>query len=289
MKIEIQVINAFSKEGRGGNPAGVVFDADGLSANSKQAIATAAGFPETAFVSSSSKADFKLDFFTPTKQIPHCGHATIATFTLLKKQGRINGDVSSKETIDGCRTILFKNGEAFMEQKSPWFLELPDPGELYRSLGISEDDLQPGMPPTIVNTGNSFLVVAVRNEDVLSGIRYDKEEVYRISEKYNLIGYYLYAATLNYEATTRMFAPFYGIDEEPATGMAAGPLAAYLWKYAQHKQSAMHIEQGRFMQPASPSLIKVDLNIEEDQISGLYAGGGAHVSDSVILDLVIPK
>ena len=116
MKVQVQVINAFSINGKGGNPAGVVFDADNMSTQQKQAIATKAGFPETAFVSASKLADFKLEFFTPTKQIAHCGHATIATFSYLKSIGKIPADHSSKETIDGNRSILFKNGLAFMEQ-----------------------------------------------------------------------------------------------------------------------------------------------------------------------------
>lgn len=287
MKINVKVINAFSIDGKGGNPAGVVFGADEISNETKQAIATAAGFPETAFVSSSKLADYKLEFFTPLKQIPHCGHATIASFSYLKAIGEIAGDASSKETIDGCRAILFKNGVAFMEQKAPVFQTLENQvDDIVDSLGIAYKDLANGLSPTIVNTGNSFLIVPVKDENVLAGIHYKKEVVSRISGQHGLIGYYVYAKpTGDFDASTRMFAPFYGIAEEAGTGMAAGPLAAYLFQEEKLGKEVVVIEQGRYMHPASPSRIQVDLEIVNDEILRLFAGGSSYMSGEKVVEL----
>jgi PhzF family phenazine biosynthesis protein len=288
MTIKVHTINAFSIGNTGGNPAGVVFDADNLSSAEKQVIAASAGFPETAFVSASTLAAYKLDFYTPTKQIPHCGHATIATFSYMKLNGGIKGDHSSKETIDGCRDIFFEGGLAYMEQTAPR-LEVPagDLPLILDSLGINESDLMPGQLPTIVNTGNSFLVVPLKSELVLQAIAYDREAVYRLSEKYGLIGFYVYAIPQagGFDATTRMFAPFYGIDEEAATGMAAGPLAAFLYKIAGIKKTKFQIEQGRYMQPASPSLIRVKLMVSADGITKIFAGGEAYVAAEKTIEL----
>lgn len=288
MKVTVNIINAFSINNTGGNPAGVVFDADKFSNETKQAIATAAAFPETAFVSSSVTADFKLDFFTPVKQIPHCGHATIATFTFLKSKGKIPGDHSSKETIDGTRHIEFRDGMAFMEQQSPRF-HIPEDeiDAILTSLGISHDELKPGLLPTIVNTGNSFLMVPVKNAEVLAGINYDRDGVYRVSEKFNLIGFYPYtdADDKSIDATSRMFGPFYGIEEEAGTGMAAGPLACYLHQYEKLNKSNFQIEQGRFMKPVSRSLIQVDLDVVDGEIKKLFAGGNAYVSGKRVVEL----
>jgi len=258
-----------------------------LSAEKKQAIATAAGFPETAFVSVSQFADYKLDFFTPVKQIPHCGHATIATFSYLKEVGRIAGEYSSKETIDGCRSIVFKDGQAFMEQKAPRF-EYPshDLEIILRSLQIGEKDLLPGLMPAIVNTGNAFLIIPIRDEAILSDIRYNREVVNQLSASYGLIGFYLYTHSNHFDATTRMFAPYYGIDEEAATGMAAGPLACYLREKEKKDQLKFRIEQGRFMELPSPSLIEVYLELTGGHIERLFAGGGAYVSRE--LTVVVP-
>lgn len=79
MNVRVEIVNAFVDAGTGGNPAGVVLDADGLSDGQKLAVARQVGLSETAFVSASEVASFKLDFFTPARRIAHCGHATIAT------------------------------------------------------------------------------------------------------------------------------------------------------------------------------------------------------------------
>jgi PhzF family phenazine biosynthesis protein len=288
MQVQVKTINAFSINNTGGNAAGVVFDADKFSNETKQAIATAAAFPETAFVSSSSIADFKLDFFTPLKQIPHCGHATIATFTYLKSQGEIVSDHSSKETIDGTRDIEFRNGMAFMEQRAPSFnIPEDDVDAIVSSLNISRNELEPGLLPTIVNTGNSFLMVPVRNEEILAGIHFNRDEVYRISEKFGLIGYYVYTVSddPSIDATVRMFAPFFGIDEEAATGTAAGPLACFLYQYERINKTNFRIEQGRLMKPASRSLLLVDLEFAEGRIKRLFVGGSAYVSGEKVVEV----
>lgn len=98
-EMELHVVYAFECDGQGGNPAGVVLDADALTPEQKQAIAARTRLSETAFVSASHLADFKLEFFTPTRQIAHCGHATIATFSYLRQVGRLTEGETSKETI----------------------------------------------------------------------------------------------------------------------------------------------------------------------------------------------
>lgn len=281
MDIDVQVVNAFSLNGAGGNPAGIVFGADNLTQAQKQQIGAQVGFPETAFVSSSDIADFKLEFFTPVKQIPHCGHATIATFSYLKQTGKILSDRSSKETIDGCRSIVFSGDEAYMEQRSPTFhIPEKDIPAILKSLGINTGELLDGLQPTVVNTGNSFLIVPVQSEQVLNKIVPDQEAISLISEKLGLIGYYVFTHSKDagYDATTRMFAPFFGIEEESATGMAAGPLATYLYEMVGKKKTYFQIEQGRFMTPASPSLINVNLEPGDTGIARLYAGGNAYRS-----------
>ena len=288
MKINVKVIHAFSANGTGGNPAGVVFEADGLSTEQKQAIAAKMGFPETAFVSQSTIADFKLDFFTPLKQIPHCGHATVGTFTYLKRTGVITSNQSSKETIDGTRRILYIDKYAFMEQSAPKFQSLEEETErVVQSLGLGTEDLQTSLFPTIVNTGNNFLIVPLKSERALAGIQQDREGLIALSEQYGLIGLYPYALTGGGEvqATTRMFGPFYGIEEEAATGMAAGPLACFLYQTVHDKRDLFLIEQGRFMNPLSPSLLHVHLNVKDGAVQNLFVGGDAYVKEERIIEL----
>jgi PhzF family phenazine biosynthesis protein len=293
MKIKAHIINAFVDGNIGGNPAGVVLNADDLSRSQKLEIAAGIGLSETAFVSSSEVADFKLEFFTPTKQIAHCGHATIATFVYLRELGMITKSRTSKETIDGNREIYFDGDIVLMEQLAPSYIKVDHfVDAICSSLKISIDDLLTNHNPFIVNTGNSFLIVPLKDEKAVLGAHADLDEIQRISEEFDLIGYYIFSQKTRgpgRDAATRMFAPRYGIKEESATGMAAGPLACYLYHKMGINKDSFLIEQGHLMEPTSPSLIKVQLKIEDGIISRLIAGGKAKVMKSLIIRTSVSK
>ncbi|MGV3539110.1 MAG: PhzF family phenazine biosynthesis protein [Rufibacter sp.] len=275
--MEVHIMNAFTDNGIGGNPAGVVLNADSLSSEDKLAIAAKVGLSETAFVSRSALADFKLDFFTPTRQIAHCGHATIATFSYLRQQGTIKGEHYSKETIEGRREIIMQGKMAFMEQTSPRYIESSAwEKEILASLALQKSDLLPGAPIKVVNTGNSFAIIPVANTQILANIIPDFPLIQKVSEALDLIGLYVFSLEAEGEgsdATTRMFAPRYGIGEEAATGMAAGPLAGYLYDVLQQKKKQYLIQQGHFMQAPSPSLLTVEVQEKNGVIAQILVGG----------------
>ncbi|MEC4722652.1 PhzF family phenazine biosynthesis protein [Noviherbaspirillum sp. CPCC 100848] len=294
MQVEVRIVNAFIDGERGGNPAGVVLDAERFSREQKQAIAASVGLSETAFVSPSREADFKLEFFTPSRQIAHCGHATIATFGYLQQLRRISRADSSKETIDGTRTIRLQDGMAFMEQLAPRYTELggATPGididSVLASLALNRDDLIEGQAPAVVHTGNAFLVVPLKNEAALLRAQPQMGALEAVSEQLDLIGYYLFSPETRVpgrHAGTRMFAPRYGIAEEAATGMAAGPLACFLHDRLHVDADTLLIEQGYLMPQPSPSVITVKLNKADGRITGLMAGGQAAVMESRVVKI----
>jgi PhzF family phenazine biosynthesis protein len=283
MQVDVQIVSAFIDGDSGGNPAGVVLDADALSPAQKLAVAKQVDLSETAFVSHSDTAAFKLDFFTPTRQIAHCGHATIATFSLLRQLGRVSDGLTSKETIDGKRDILIQGEMAFMEQRAPQYSPLAIGSDIYRrvldSLDISAAQLLDERPPCVVNTGNDFLITPLRDAATLARLEPDFLAIEELSDQLDLIGYYAFACETKRPgrvAGARMFAPRYGIKEEAATGMAAGPLACYLRDRLGLQQTNMQIEQGQLMPTPSPSVITVELVIGADgKIQKLMAGGRA--------------
>lgn len=288
-KIEVQILNAFVDNNKGGNPAGVVLNADDLTNEQKLKIASKIGLSETAFVSKSEIAAFKLDFFTPTRQIAHCGHATIATFSYLSQSGLIKDPHSSKETIDGIREILLQGDLAFMEQKAPIYRNTDKQEEqILRSLGLTRSDLLNEAPISLVNTGNSFVIVPVKSAKILQNIKPDHALISQISDELDLIGFYVFcteASNPTREASTRMFAPRYGIEEESATGMAAGPLACYLYDILGIKKDRMLIEQGWFMKQPSPSLIITDLLLNNGKITKIMAGGKGILMRSLSVEI----
>ena len=292
MQLEVQIVNAFIDGARGGNPAGVVLQADGLTTEQKLAVAQQVGLSETAFVSASDVATIKLEFFTPTRQIAHCGHATIATFSLLRQLKRVPAGQLSKETIDGLREIIVADDQAFMQQVAPRYqqFERSDPiaQQALQSLNLSSDALLSGSLPTLVNTGNSFLIIGLASEQTLAELHPNFAQIQQISEQLDLIGYYVFTLATKQpdrSAGTRMFAPRYGIREEAGTGMAAGPLACYLYDKLGLQQTNFLIEQGWLMQPESPSVIEVQLKLADGAIQSLLAGGRAKVMQTLEVEI----
>lgn len=281
-KVNVKAVSAFTINGEGGNKAGLVFNSIRLTQKQKQEVAAKSSFSETAFISHSKIADFKLEFFTSVKQIPHCGHATIATFSYLKNQGIIIDNYSSKETIDGVRKIYFDGEIAYMEQQSGKLNNNVNHNEILAALNINSDYLN--SDPVIVNTGNAFLIVELKSIDDLKNIRPNLELIKELSEKYDIIGFYLFVKTINnnYIATTRMFAPRYGIKEEAATGSAAGPLAWLLYTQTPKNLSKFIIRQGEFMFPPSPSNLHIMIT-DEKKVTTLFVGGsGTYISNKEI-------
>ena len=280
MLVQAHIVNAFVDGGAGGNPAGVVLDADTLDSRRKQMVAARVGSSETAFVSSSTCADFKLEFFTSTRQIAHCGHATVATFSYLHQIGRVTKTDSSKETIDGRREIRIENDMVFMEQRSPAYraVDQATAADVLGALGLGPEDRQGGQRPHFVNTGNTFLVVPLADAAGVRRARPALKAIAAISEAHDLIGFYVYCAQTSMagrDAGARMFAPRYGIPEESATGMAAGPLACFLYEVLGMRKDTFVIEQGHWMPIPSPSVITVKLGLAGGKIENLMAGGRA--------------
>ncbi len=276
MEKQLEIVHAFTLNSRGGNPAGVVNHADGLSPQQKQQIAAKAGLSETVFISQSDIATRKLEFFTPTKQIPHCGHATVAAFAYLQQTGELADGAYSKETIDGTRRIRLHKGEVSLEQKPPRFSALPD--HALGALGLYERDLAPGYTGVIADAGNAFALIPVASVRALKYLEPDMDAIALVSAQFNLIGYYAYAPLEQglYQAAARMFAPHYGIKEEAATGMAAGPLAAYLSSRGQ-PQKAYNIVQGTLMSQPSPSRLRVELEHKNQQLERVWVSGSAQL------------
>lgn len=111
-------MRAFAKTEKGGNPAGVVFDADGLSESSMKEIASEVGYSETAFVMKSHMADFRVRFFTPIEEVDLCGHATIAAFNLMRDEKIILPGNYTQETKAGVLKLRVYENTVFMEQKN---------------------------------------------------------------------------------------------------------------------------------------------------------------------------
>lgn len=284
--VTVELVDAFIDDGTGGNVAGIVFEgAVALSTAQRQEIARQIAVSETAFVLPSETADYKLEFYTPTRPIPHCGHATVGTFARLAETGRLEGKEVVNETVDGPRRIRIQDGRAFLEQVPARLTRLDDPTtrQVLESLGIVQEQLLPDGGPFLADNGNRSIQIGLADTGVLRSIRPDMDRVRHITNRLDAVCYYAFSLTSvipGRDATARMFGPAYGIPEESATGMAAGPLACWLDAKTEGRRNAFSIEQGHMMSPASPSLIIAQPERSGRTLTAMWIGGRARMRET---------
>lgn len=280
MDIKIYRLTSFAKSVEGGNPAGVVIDAEGLSELSMREIARKVGYSETAFVLKSEEADYKVRFFTPVEEVDLCGHATIATFNLLRDLGRLSCGIYSQETKAGILKIIINKNDIFMEQNLPTFGDIMNIDEIKQCFESSNLTNIKNRPIQIVSTGLRDIIIPVKSIEELNKLKPNFEKMTELSEKYDVVGLHAFTEKTknNASAICRNFAPRYGIDEESATGTSNGALACYLNKYDSNTYFEYLFEQGYSMN--KPSEIKVKLELSNDEINEVYVGGSAIRIDS---------
>ena len=269
--VDVYVAAAFSKDDKGGNKAGVVLGRSELTSVQKAAIAKEMGYSETAFVLDSDKADFKLQYFTPTEEVPLCGHATIAAFSTLKLLNMLDKPDCTIETEAGILNIHIKDdGLILMEQNRPAYLEVLD-SDIFMGC-IERNFIDHRFPIQIVSTGLNDVMLPVDSVEHLEQLSPDFEMIANMSKEKEVVGVHAFTMIKESDVTAicRNFAPLYGIDEESATGTANCALACYLFKY--YKQQSQYVfEQGHNM--GDISRIVVNLSYHENVIDSVFVGG----------------
>lgn len=269
--MEIYRASAFSKDGAGGNKAGVVLDQAPLTPAQKQEIAKEVGYSETVFFSESRAADYRLEYFTPADEVPLCGHATVAAFVVLNTLDQLPKRDCTIETGAGILQIhVQEDGMVLMEQNRPTYAEILEPSEL--SGCFDEGAFADGLPIRIVSTGLRDILLPIRSEEALAGLKPDFEAMKRLSAEKNVVGVHAFtlAESGGIDAVCRNFAPLYGIDEESATGTSSGALACYLFRHGERK-SRYVFEQGRELGAASR--ITAQLETDGEEIKAVFVGG----------------
>ncbi|MDD1779787.1 PhzF family phenazine biosynthesis protein [Enterovibrio sp. ZSDZ35] len=274
--LEVYTVNAFVADNQGGNMAGVVLNADGLKVAQMQRIAADLAFSETAFILKSKKANYKVRFFTPTEEVNFCGHATVGVFATLFHTKRVEPGNYTQETKAGLLAVeVSSEGRITMDQATPQFGEELTAEAVAPLFGIqAEDILSTGLPVKVVSTGLADIIVPVCDESVLNALQPDFAAINAFSKQHKAMAIHAFALTpteSDISARCRNFAPRVGINEESATGSAAGALASYLHVYQGGKYRYL-FEQGEILNRRSLLSAKVDSSehgIERVAVGGL--------------------
>jgi len=286
---QVYQVDSFTTEKFKGNPAGVVSNADSLSESQMQALARELNNSETAFILSPTAADHQVwvRFFTPYTEVPSCGHATVAAHyiraremalpscTVIQKIGAGILPVQISKEQDDYRIIMTQGAIEFS-------YPLPDAvgAQIITALGLSPADKDTRCPIQIVSTGHSKIMVGITSREKLNALRPNMTLLVELSKLVRCNGYYVFTLDSHLAdvlACGRMFAPAIGINEDPVTGNANGPLGAYLVKHHIVPVTGSLFSFRGFQGEAigRPGIVEVTVSLEQGEPVTVTVGGRA--------------
>ena len=232
-----RVVDVFTQRPLEGNPLAVFPDASGLDDVTMQRIAKELNLSETTFVVPSTRADcaVRVRMFTPTKEMVFAGHPTIGTSFVLLDEGIVpkHSDRFILDEKVGPVRIRVEPGE----RPLIWLTTPPiNDGRSYdralcaQVLGLDPNDLL-DIPPRLLSAGNPGVYIGVNDKEAVDRARLDFAGLGMLKGvPGEPICVFVFAPTPE-GAYSRMFAPEYGIAEDPASGSLTGPLAAFMMRH----------------------------------------------------------
>jgi trans-2,3-dihydro-3-hydroxyanthranilate isomerase len=282
-------LDVFTSQPLAGNPLAVVLDADGLDDERMMAITREFNLSETVFLGKPAKAENRasLRIFTPGRELPFAGHPTVGTAVLLGlldgggKKSKISFGLEEKVGLVSCEieTESSERGRArFGLPRLPQRLgTIADNAALARGLGLVESDIDYGTHrPSIYSAGVAFACVPLRDRDAVT--RAKPSGSYAEAFTGDAESVFVYCADPLDKAHShhaRMFAPTFGIAEDPATGAAAAAFAGVIMEFDAPKDGEHEfvIEQGDAM--GRPSRIGLRLSVAGGKLREAGIGGEA--------------
>ena len=284
---KVYQIDSFSDKKFLGNPAGVIYNADGLNEKDMQKIARELNNSETAFIflSNSKDYDVHVRFFTPLKEVPICGHATIAAHYVIALENNFKEKTCIRqktgagilpvdiEPTENSYNIIMTQGKVEFGE----IIEKKNLGRLVSALGIDNNDLITEAPVQIVSTGHSKVMIGIKDYKQLHNLKLNE-----LSNIINCNGYFVFTFDSDEKEILlkgRMFAPAIGIEEDPVTGNANGPVGAYIVKYklAEFEDNNFKFSAKQGISIGREGKINVNVNIENEEPVQVQVSGTATI------------
>jgi len=287
MQPDFVLCDVFADAPFAGNPLAVFPDVGGLSDAEMFALAREFGWSEITFVALQGSSSPRVRIWTPRGELPFAGHPTVGTAVVLAAGGHIEVGRHVFELGIGPVEVEVaevgpSGGRATMTQRAPEFKDIfDDPTRLAVALGLSEEDLAPGLPAQIVSTGLDHFMVPLTSLDALGRARGHRDLLPDVLDAIGARRAYVFTVETP-QSTAAARARLLAVDyEDAATGSAAGPLGGYLVQYGLHRAGEMEIEQG--IEMGRPSRILVDVPSEGHIIGPVRVSGDVRIWASGVL------
>jgi trans-2,3-dihydro-3-hydroxyanthranilate isomerase len=269
---DVTWLDVFTDRPLAGNGLAVVHGADDLADDTMLAIARETRLSETTFVQSATQggADYRNRIFTTHTELPFAGHPSLGTAVAV---ARARGETSARyvqETGAGLQPVEVRldgaSAHASMLQGAVQTGAEPDPDRIAAALGLAAGDLHGSWAPQVVSTGVPQLMIAVRDDGALDGARPDGGPLAALLDELGVVCAYL--AAVDERGGTALARSFFlgdaGIQEDPATGSAVGPLVAYTAQRAGIE--ALTVTQGVHI--GRPSTLHASIDAEGVRVAG---------------------
>lgn len=264
--MDIQRIAAFSTNGKGGNPAGVVLLDVAAPEAEMQRVAAEVGYSETAFAVPVGAADrtWRVRYFSPESEVSFCGHATIALGVALGQRdgpGTYNLDLNDASiTVDAVASATGMAATLASPPTNNHGMTEAERDDAMALLDLAMDDLDLRLPPARIHGGADHLVFALRDRARLAALAYSLDAGRAMMRRHKLVTIMLIYIENDRTFSARNAFASGGVLEDPATGAAAAAFAGYLRDHGWPHGGHFTIRQGEDM--GSPSLIEVHLTDE---------------------------
>jgi trans-2,3-dihydro-3-hydroxyanthranilate isomerase len=262
-----RTVDVFTTQQFEGNPLAVFTDARGLETPVMQRIARELNLSESVFIFPAEKPDHtaRLKIFTPARELPFAGHPTIGTSFVLYDEGAASKDAFVLEEGVGPVPVRIEHGNPpkfWLATPQIHDRETFDRAHLAKVLGLTIDDTL-DLTPQILDAGNPTLFVAVRDQAAVDRASLELRDLKALRKEFCCV--FVFTPTAS-GAYSRMFAPEYGIVEDPATGSSTGPLALYMKRNGLAPGAQFVSEQGTKM--GRRSLLYINIAGDTIEVGG---------------------
>ncbi len=284
MKKPFYIVDVFAEKKYSGNQLAVVGDAGNLDTDEMQAIACEMNYSETAFILSDKKENdgYNVRIFSLDEELPFAGHPTLGTAFIIQQY--IENSKVSQVKLNlpiGPISVSFKYSYSqpdllWMKQIEPSFGRKVEKDKLAGVLNLSNSDFDDYFPPCEVSTGLPFIIVPLKNLDAVRRCVVDRKKYLEVIEGLDAKSILVFSTeTYNREndINARMFDPYHGIDEDPATGSANGCLAAYLVSHNYFNSGAISLRVEQGYEIRRPSLLYIKAKKENHESIIIEVGG----------------
>lgn len=276
-------VDVFTSVPLEGNQLAVFADGSGLSDAEMQALAKETNLSETTFIlprdaATERERGVRVRIFTTMEELPFAGHPTLGTAMVLRGNG--SAEEVALDLNVGRIPVRFstRDGLPFgiMTQRDPEFKNKHSREDVARAAGLALNDIADDLPIQTVSTGNAFAIVPLKSLSVLQNLSPTWANMKAYLEKSDAkFFYFVSRETVNPEAKLQSRMIFYN-GEDPATGSAAGPCAAWAVQYGVvPADQQVLIEQGVEMKRRSRIFFSAGRN--GDKIVNVRVGG--HVTE----------